>query len=76
MRHTFIRCLIENGISLVATFLQCVIMRWMLELSKPKEDLKSVSDIWRYLKELSWYRGTEYFHQLKFWRVIHDSYQC
>jgi len=63
--------------SLVATFLQLLITRWMLELSSVKEDLQWLENkipMFR-VKPLKWYRFPEYLHQLNFWRVIHASYQ-
>jgi hypothetical protein len=77
MRRTFIRCIIENGMSLVATFLQLLITRWMLELSSVKEDLQWLEGKipMFHVKHLKWYRFPEYHHQQNFWRIIHDSYQ-
>jgi hypothetical protein len=75
MKRTFIRSIIENGVTFCFAFLQLVLTRWMLFLSTPKEDLKNLPDVLWYLQQLAWYRGNEYMHQLRYRRIIHANYQ-
>jgi hypothetical protein len=77
MNRIFIKCLIENGIALLTAFLQLLLTRWMLDLSSIKEDLRwlEVKGTLFSVPQLKWYRFPEYIHQVKFRRIIHDSYQ-
>lgn len=63
----YIRTFITNLLSLVGTFASLILSRWLLELSSPSRDwiwLQQQPAFW-YVWRLRWYRGAEFFHQLR-----------
>jgi hypothetical protein len=64
-------CIIEC-ISIASTTISVVIMRWLLQISSPEKDMQWVKkQEWcADLKNLRFYRGIEYIHQINFKRII------
>lgn len=63
----FIHTFITNVIALVGSIASLILSRWLLELSTPARDfiwLQQQPAFW-YVWRLRWYRGTEFFHQLR-----------
>lgn len=54
-----------------------LVTRWLLDLSTPEKDLKWLrrQHWYQQIARLKFYRGLEYFHQLKAWHV-YTSTSC
>lgn len=63
----YIRTFIANLLALVESCLSLILSRWLLELSTPARDLLWLQQqpAYWFLWRLRWYRGVEYFHQLR-----------
>jgi hypothetical protein len=62
-------------LSLSFTIAATLIMRWLLMLSTPSQDYYWLQHqgVYRWYKGLSWYRGTEYLHQVRANKIIEAS---
>jgi len=74
MSHIWTSFIIEV-INVGGTLLAAIIMRWLLALSTPEKDF-----IWlkqqrwyKQLTRLKFYRGKEFFHQMRAWNVYSSS---
>lgn len=69
--HLF-RQIVHGGIELAFGALHALLVRWIMTLSTPRKDwlwLKSTS-FFDVLSRLSWYRGNEFHHQLRAYRLL------
>ena len=59
-------------VSLVGTTIAVLLMRYLLMLSTPEQDYQWLqAQAWfQYLRRLRFYRGVDFFYQLRFWRMI------
>lgn len=64
------RLLAEHTLEIAAAICTYIAARWLLELSTPKEDILTFWRWWPLDFELRWYRGLEYWHQLRGLRIL------
>lgn len=64
------RAIAEHFLAIVASALSYLLARWLLDLSTPEKDWEKLRRWWPGWPELRWYRGPEYFHQLRGTRLL------
>ncbi len=71
MKEAFLTMVIE-AVRVCFALATLILTRWLLGMSTPESDLAWVDSwgIWSILDRLQWYRGLEYFHQLRAWRLL------
>jgi hypothetical protein len=70
---TFLIATVTNLIEVIAQIIVAIMMRWLMGISTPESDLfwlHSQPLYWQFCR-LRWYRGTEWIHQYRFWRMTH-----
>lgn len=70
MNRWIMRVIVENSFELVVGVLVYLAARWLLDLSTPEKDYVLVYRWWPLAFELRWYRGPEYWHQLRGLRIL------
>ena len=70
MSRWLFRLCIEHTFEIVAAVITYVVARWLLDLSTPEKDYLIFYRWWPLEFELRWYRGPEYYHQLRGMRLL------
>lgn len=67
--------LLNNGIQVVAACAITFIQRWLLGFSTYEKDKATFQKTRLYylLNRLSWYRGREFFHQIRGTKLLKDA---
>lgn len=62
-------------INISGTVIATILMRWLLKLSSPDQDIRWLKNtaLWKNCVRLKFYRGKEYIHQLRAKRVYSSS---
>jgi hypothetical protein len=71
MREAFLTIIIE-ALRVCFALATLILTRWLLGMSTPEDDMRWVDSwpLWDFLHRLNWYRGVEYFHQVRAWRLL------
>lgn len=68
MRKIFVGHLLDIAVAIISY----LAARWFLDMSTPAKDWKAFQRWWPF-PELKWYRGPEYFHQLRGSRILSQA---
>lgn len=70
MMDFLLRSIAAHLLDIVAAVCSYIAARYLLDLSTPEKDWRAVQR-WRLFDiELRWYRGWEYFHQVRGMRIL------
>ena len=72
-----LKSIIENAVYVVAALIVTLFQRWLLGLSTPEKDKRWAEQtaFGNLLYRLRWYRGVEFFHQLRAKRLLSYTYE-
>lgn len=73
MMQFLFRAIVERVLDVLAAIGSYLAGRWLFDISTPEKDKQEVQR-WRFVQrfplELRWYRGLEYFHQVRGARIL------